>query len=104
MRQILIERARRKATAKHGGKYRRLDFDCELLVGDDRQPAELLALDEGLSELERHDQQAAQVVKLRYFAGLTLQEVADTLEISRRTADRHWALAKAWLYCRVTAR
>jgi RNA polymerase sigma factor (TIGR02999 family) len=102
MRQILIEHARRKAAVRHGGEFRRLDFVCDELAGDDCQSADLLALDECLTELERHDQQAAQVVKLRYFAGLTLQETAEALEISRRTVDRSWALAKAWLYRRMT--
>lgn len=97
MRQILIERARRKATAKRGGDYRRLEFEDRLFVEDGRS-AQLLALDEALSELEQHDPRAAQIVKLRYFAGLSHQEAAEIMGISRRTADRLWSLAKTWLF------
>jgi RNA polymerase sigma factor (TIGR02999 family) len=103
MRRILIERARCKAAIRHGGELHRVDLGDELLVSDERA-AELLALDEALAELETHDPQAAQVVKLRYFAGLSHQETAAALNISRRAADRLWALAKAWLYQRMTAR
>ena len=96
MRRILVERARRKETVKHGGNLRRLNIDDEL-IADDQKSTQILALDEALSELERHDSRAAQVANLRYFAGLTLQETADAMQISPRTADRLWALAKAWL-------
>jgi RNA polymerase sigma factor (TIGR02999 family) len=101
MRRILIDRARRKASVKHGGAVRRLDIDEQLLV-DDRQRAELLALDEALDELEQHDARAAELVKLRYFAGLSHQDAAAAMQISRRTADRLWSLAKAWLYRRIS--
>jgi RNA polymerase sigma factor (TIGR02999 family) len=97
MRRILVERARSRATRKRGGERCRLDLDQVELTCDDR-PHELLALDEALQELERHDAQAAQLVKLRYYAGLTHQQAAETLGISRRAADRVWALARAWLY------
>lgn len=97
MRRILVDRARRKATVKHGGSLRRIDMDTEL-ISDQGRAAELLALNEALTELEQHDPRAAQVVKLRYFVGLSQQETADVMQICRRTADRHWALAKAWLY------
>jgi RNA polymerase sigma factor (TIGR02999 family) len=97
MRRILVDRARRKASVKHGGGMRRIEMDAEL-ISDEGRAAELLALNDALAELEGHDSQAAQVVKLRYFAGLSLQETADVMQICRRTADRHWALAKAWLY------
>ncbi|MEX2139543.1 MAG: ECF-type sigma factor [Pirellulales bacterium] len=103
MRRILIERARRRAALRHGGERQRLDLGDELLVSDERA-AELLALDEALVALEHHDPQAAQVVKLRYFAGLSHQETANAINISRRAADRLWALAKAWLYQRMTAK
>jgi RNA polymerase sigma factor (TIGR02999 family) len=100
MRRILVERARHKATLKRGGKAQRLELDNVSIPSDDR-PHELLALDEALTELERHDPQAAQLVKLRYFAGLGHQEAAKAMGIGRRTADRLWALARAWLYRRV---
>lgn len=102
MRRILIERARRRAALKHGGERQRIDLGDELLVSDERA-AELLALDEALAALEQHDPQAAQVVKLRYFAGLSHQDTASAMNITRRAADRLWALAKAWLYQRMTA-
>jgi RNA polymerase sigma factor (TIGR02999 family) len=100
MRRILVERARRKATRKHGRHFHRLDLD-QVEPASDERSQELLALDEALSDLESHDAQAAQLVKLRYFAGLTHQEAAAALGISRRAADRRWALARAWLYRRI---
>ena len=97
MRRILVERARSRATLKRGGKSQRIDLDQIELACDDRAH-ELLALDEALDELERHDTQAAQLVKLRYYAGLTHQQAAAALGIRRRAADHLWALARAWLY------
>jgi RNA polymerase sigma factor (TIGR02999 family) len=100
MRRILIERARRRSAVKHGGNVQRVDLET-LDVGDERRSDELLALDEALSELARHDGQAAQLVKLRYFAGLGHQEAAEAMGISRRAADRIWKVARAWLYQRL---
>jgi RNA polymerase sigma factor (TIGR02999 family) len=97
MRRILVERARSKGTLKRGGRIRRLDLDQLALAVEDRSD-QLLALDEALSDLECHDAQAANLVKLRYFAGLTHQQAADALGIGRRAADRLWALARAWLH------
>ena len=97
MRRILVESARWKSTAKRGGKLRRIDVE-QLSVADSGREAELLAIDDALAELERHDPQAAALVKLRYFAGLSHQEAAEALGIGRRAADRLWALARAWLY------
>jgi RNA polymerase sigma factor (TIGR02999 family) len=97
MRRILVESARRKKSHKHGGKQVR----CEL---DDRvatvQPAsdDVLAVDEALEKLASVDQEAARLVKYRYFAGLTIPETAEVLGISPRTADRIWAYARAWLH------
>ncbi len=102
MRRILVENARRKAAVKHGGQARRVPFEEALPVSEER-PDDLLALEEALTELERHDEQAAQLVKLRYFAGLTHQQAAETLGITRRAADRLWALARAWLFQRLSA-
>jgi RNA polymerase sigma factor (TIGR02999 family) len=96
MRRILIDAARRKASAKRGGDLQRIDLE-QVATGDDGREAELLALNDALAELERHDTQAAQLVKLRYFAGLSHQQAAEALGIGRRAADRLWVLARAWL-------
>ena len=101
MRRILIERARKKQCEKHGGALQRLDLD-HLHIADETRPDELLMLDEALGELERHDAQVASLVKLRFFAGLTHQQSAEALGISRRAGDRLWMLARAWLYQRMT--
>jgi RNA polymerase sigma factor (TIGR02999 family) len=101
MRRILVERARQKGSLKRGGNVQRLDLD-RVAVCHSERPDELIALDEALAELERHDRQAAELVKLRYFAGLTHQDAADALGIGRRAADRIWALAKAWLFGRIS--
>jgi RNA polymerase sigma factor (TIGR02999 family) len=102
MRRILIDRARHKATHKRAARRQQLDLDRLSIDGDgDQSQADLLALDEALSELERHDAQAAQLVKLRYFAGLGHQDAAEALGLGRRTADRLWALARAWLFQRL---
>jgi RNA polymerase sigma factor (TIGR02999 family) len=98
MRRILIERARGKLTLKRGGQLKRVDFEAislgqpELTSADD-----LLALEDALRELESHDRQAAELVKLRYFAGLNHQQSAEALGISRGQADRLWLLARTWL-------
>ena len=87
MRRILIDRARGKATTKRGGGLQRIDID-QVAAAEDGREAELLALDEALTELEQHDPQAARLVKLRYFAGLSHQQAAEALGIGRRAADR----------------
>ena len=97
MRRILVERGRKKARPKHGGDRGRVEL--EDVAGDD--PADridFLALDEALAKLAEEDAAKAEIVKLRFFAGLTLDQVARTLEISPATADRHWAYARAFLY------
>jgi len=96
MRRILVEQARRKQRVRHGGLRKRVDLE-QVAAADDDHDA-LLALDDALEKLTAHANEVAEVVKLRYFAGLTLQEAAATLGISLRTANRHWAYAKAWLY------
>ncbi len=101
MRRILIERARQKGTVKHGGNFQRVDLDQSLII-DDGPSVDFLGLDEALTELESHDAAAAQLVKLRYFAGLSHQDAAEAMQISRRAADRLWALARVWLYRRLT--
>ena len=97
MRRILVERARRQGAVKHGGNLQRVELNESCVPGDEK-PAELLALDEALEHLERHNPQAASLVKLRYFAGLKHQDAADALGISRRAADHLWSLSRAWLY------
>jgi RNA polymerase sigma factor (TIGR02999 family) len=97
MRRILINRARDKKRLKRGGQWKRLDLD-HLAVVDDASDDNLIALDEALQRLARENQPCVEVVKLRFFAGLTLDETAASLGIARRTADRYWAYARAWLY------
>src|SRR5262245_34407324 len=97
MRRILVERARRKARARHGGGRRRIELDPEALA-DAARSDDLLALDEALDRLTTEEPQVAAVVMLRYFAGLTAEQAAAATGISLRTANRHWAYAKAWLY------
>jgi RNA polymerase sigma factor (TIGR02999 family) len=100
MRRILVEQARRKQSHKHGGGRQRVSFD-QALAAAEQPPEQLLALDEALAELEQHDGQAAKLVKLRYFAGLSHQQAAEMLGVTRRGADRLWALARAWLHQRL---
>jgi len=97
MRRILVDQARRKQADMHGGGRLRVDFPEDLAVPGARSD-DLVALDEALSRLERHDPDAARLVKLRYFAGLSHQDAAEALGISRGAADRLWALARAWLF------
>jgi RNA polymerase sigma factor (TIGR02999 family) len=97
MRRILVDQARRKRSARHGGGRLRLDLPADLAAPESRSD-DLVALDEALGRLERHDADAARLVKLRYFAGLSHQEAAQALGMSRGAADRLWALARAWLF------
>ena len=101
MRRILVDQARRKQTDKHGGGRRRVELP-EDLAAPEASSDDLVALDEALSQLERHDADAARLVKLRYFAGLSHQEAALALGISRGAADRLWTLARAWLFRRLS--
>jgi RNA polymerase sigma factor (TIGR02999 family) len=100
MRRILVESARRKLSDRAGGRLERVALPDDLAAST--PPEELLALDEALIEFERHDPDAARLVKLRYFAGLSHQEAAAALGLSRRAADRVWALARAWLFRQLT--
>lgn len=97
MRRILVENARRKIRQRNGGARNRVDL--ESFDPDDEDESEnLLILDEALSQLAAEHEQVAEVVKLRYFAGLTIEQTAETLGISVRTTNRHWAFARAYLY------
>jgi len=100
MRRILVDNARRKQRLKHGGGYERIDLDAvdaALSLPDE----EILALDEALTQLAEVDAQAAQLVNLRFFTGLTQVQAAEQLGISRSSADRTWVFARAWLYDRI---
>jgi RNA polymerase sigma factor (TIGR02999 family) len=101
MRRILVERARRKLAGKHGGGRLRVELPQDL-AAPEGQCHDVVALDEALARLEHHDPDAARLVKLRYFGGLSHQEAAEALGISRGTADRLWALARAWLFRRLS--
>jgi RNA polymerase sigma factor (TIGR02999 family) len=96
MRRILVDAARRKRRLKHGGDRRRIDLDDVAANSEPRE--DLLALDDALSRLSQEDPAKAELVKLRYFAGLTLEEAAACQGISPATAKRRWAVARAWLY------
>ena len=103
MRRILIENARRKKSIRHGGGCKRIDFDEALLIEDgDASNEDLIALDEALEKLSQQDEKKAELVKLRYFAGLTSDQAAKILSISPTTADRYWAYARSWLGVEMT--
>ncbi len=98
MRRILIDNARRKKSLKHGGAQQRINLDkAALKYDDDSSVDDLIALDEALSRLAENDAIKSEVVKLRYFAGLSVEQTAKILEISPTTAKRYWAYARAWL-------
>jgi RNA polymerase sigma factor (TIGR02999 family) len=97
MRRILVEAARRKKQLKRGGAYEQIDFTTACMMSEGPS-LDLLALDEALSRLAATSAVKAELVKLRYFAGLTMPEAASALGISLSTAERHWAFAKSWLY------
>jgi RNA polymerase sigma factor (TIGR02999 family) len=105
MRRILIDHARRKHRTRRGGGRKRVeleDMDHLEMVAESKGADQLLALDEALTRLAATDARKAELVRLRYFAGLTLEQAAELLGISRATADRHWAFSRAWLYDAMT--
>ena len=100
MRRILVENARRKGRQKRGGGRARAELrDADIAIDDPHD--EILAIDDALARLAVEDPQAAELVKLRYFAGLSVEEAARSLGLSRATAYRHWAYARAWVRCEV---
>jgi RNA polymerase sigma factor (TIGR02999 family) len=101
MRRILVDQARRKAAEKHGGGRARWDVDHVEIAAPVPQ-SDLLAVDEALARFESLDPAKAALVKLRYFAGLTVPEAAAALGIAPSTADRHWAYARAWLHAELS--
>jgi RNA polymerase sigma factor (TIGR02999 family) len=102
MRRILIERARRKSSLKHGGGKERLDIEG-LELAQTTPDDKVLLVNEALEQLEASQPERARVVVLKYFGGLTNKEVADTLDISERSVDRHWMCAKNWLFRKIRA-
>jgi RNA polymerase sigma factor (TIGR02999 family) len=100
MRRILLDSARRRHAQKRGGGLQRIELE-EFAQPANGDPVDLLALDEALKQLEEQHPQKAQVVKLRFFAGRTLEQTAQLLGISRATAQRHWTYARAWLFGRL---
>jgi RNA polymerase sigma factor (TIGR02999 family) len=101
MRRILVENARRKQSVKHGGGRPRVNLEEAVSLAADLTP-DLLDLEEALTRLAKKDPVKAEVVKLRFFAGLTVAETAEVLGVSRNTVSRHWGYAKVWLYCALT--
>ena len=97
MRRILVERARRRSAEKHGGGLRRVDLD-QVDIAEEANSDLLIALDEALTALAERDPTAAQLIKLRFFAGLPNAQAAELLGVPERTAKRAWAYARAWLY------
>lgn len=96
MRRILVNRARDKKRMKRGGKAKRICLD-EIQLALDTPDDDLLALNEAIDQLQQHDKLCAELVKLRFFGGLSMADAADCLRLSPRTADRYWAYARAWL-------
>jgi RNA polymerase sigma factor (TIGR02999 family) len=97
MRRLLVERARRKKSVRHGGGQQRIDLETQLCISADGDDA-VLAINDALERLRAEEPEAAQVVTLRYFAGLTIKEVAAAMNVSVRTVNRHWTYARTWLY------
>ncbi len=103
MRRILVENARRKKRLKRGGNRKRLDLRSPLTI-DERSSDEILDLDAALDKLAEEEPDKAEVVKLRFFAGLTLPDIAKVLKVSEVTIKRHWRYARAWLHKEMTRR
>jgi len=101
MRRILVENARRKQRPKHGGGMQRVDADLNLVAAHVRS-VDLLALDDALTRFAQESPARAELVKLRFFAGLTVPEAADILGISLATAERYWTYARTWLYAELS--
>jgi len=98
MRRILIDNARRKKSLKHGGEHQKIDLNETIVKQDSASSVDdLIALDEAIVRLSADEETVAEVVKLRYFAGLSVEQTADILGISTTTVKRHWAYARAWL-------
>ena len=97
MRRILIERARRKGAEKRGGNWERIDLD-KVDIAVDADDDTILLVNEALEKLAKEDANAAEIAKLRFFGGLTLEEAGQVLGVTERTANRYWAFARVWLF------
>ena len=102
MRRILVDYARARKTAKRGGDDIRLSITTAEKIATDDKPVDLVALDEALTRLAKLDEQQMRLVELRYFSGLSLEETAQILKMSRATAAREWSMARAWLHRELT--
>jgi RNA polymerase sigma-70 factor, ECF subfamily len=102
MRRILVDHARAKKRDKRGGEFIKLPLEEAALAVSNEKEFDLVALDEALNRLAEMDKRQAHIVELRYFSGLTLEETAEVLKISRSTVAEEWAMAKAWLYRELT--
>jgi RNA polymerase sigma factor (TIGR02999 family) len=101
MRRILMDHARKHTADKRGGEFEKLPIEEEILIVSQDKSSELLALDEALEELSKIDPDKAKIVELRYFGGLSIEETAEVMGVSVPTINRHWKMAKAWLYSQV---
>ena len=104
MRRILIDKARRKRALRHGGGQQRVDLDDVDVASPIDDHDQLLAINDALEKLDAHNRIECELVKLRYFAGMTLEEAAEVLGVSARTADNYWAHARAWLFREIKAK
>ena len=100
MRRVLVDNARRRDRIKRGGEHRRIDIPLDL-VSVDAKDSQLIELDEALDDLAIEDPVKANLVIMRYFGGMTIEQAAEALQISRATATRHWKFARAWLFRRI---
>jgi RNA polymerase sigma factor (TIGR02999 family) len=101
MRRILVDRAREKQSQKRGGSWKQVELEAAADVAEDPSD-DVVAINDALELFAQHDPVKADLVKLRYFAGLSVEEAANLLGISRATADRYWRYARTWLYCALT--
>ncbi len=104
MRRILVDRARAQSTQKRGGHLNRSEMDSTLISLKEGNRADVLEVHEVLTELERHDPDMATIVKLRFFAGFTIEQIALATDVSSRTIQRRWSAARAWLLSELSAR
>ncbi len=102
MRRILVDHARTRKRSKRGGQAENLPLDEAIFVANNEKSVDLVALDESLNELAQFDQRQSNIVELKYFGGMTNDEIAEILGVSNVTVRRDWEMAKAWLYQNIT--
>jgi RNA polymerase sigma-70 factor (ECF subfamily) len=102
MRRILMDHARKHQAEKRGGEFEKLPIEEEILIVSHDKSAELVALDDALEELAKLDPDKAKIVELRYFGGLSIEETAEVMGVSVPTVNRHWKMAKAWLFSQIS--